>query len=119
MLISVVVSLLTWVTSEGRVLKSPEWISSGSTSLASRGLEFCEHNVENTAIALSQRLGAWEGCLGLPRDHGPSLPRNEGCVLGQVRVAGFPLFAVFAVSGRSSGGRVSGLGAWEVNRRSK
>ena len=30
--------------------ESPEWISSGRTSEASCGLEFYEHNVENTAI---------------------------------------------------------------------
>ena len=27
--------------------------------------------------ALSRGLGAWEGSLELPHDHGPSLPRNE------------------------------------------
>ena len=64
--------------------------------------------------AISQGLGAWEGGLELPHDHGPSLTRNEGRVLGYLRVAGFPLFTLLAVSER-----FSCLGAWKVNCHSR
>ena len=57
--------------------------------------------------AFSQGLGAWEGGLELPHDHGPSLSRNDGCVLGWLRVAGFPFFSVITVPERFSCGTVT------------
>ena len=109
--------------------KSPEWISSCSASETSLGCEVYDHNNECRAIEVigqdwssevvtlfNEELGAWEGSFELPHDHGPSLPRNEGCELGWLRVAGFSSSTVFAVSGRFSYGRVRGiLGAWKVN----
>ena len=32
-------------------------------------------------------LGAWVSSFELPSVHGPSLPRNEGCMFGLLRVA--------------------------------
>ena len=61
--------------------------------------EVFEHNSECPAVAglatrggdaLSRGLGAWANSFELPHGHGPSLPRNEGCILGQLRVAGSP-----------------------------
>ena len=43
---------------------------------------------------------------------------RDACV-GQLRVAGFPLFTVFAVWERFNCGSVRGLGAWNVNGHSK
>ena len=65
-------------------------------------MRVCEHNNEFWAIEvfgqdwssevvalfLSRGLGAWASSLELPHDDGPSLPRNEGCVLCELRVAG-------------------------------
>ena len=69
-----------------------------------------EHNNECRAVevigqelvkrgggALSRGLGAREGSFELPHGNGHSLPRSEGCVLGELRVAGFFLFTVFTV----------------------
>ena len=75
--------------------------------------------VKRGGDALSQGLGAWKGSFVVQHDHGSYLPRNEGCVLGELRVAGFPWFNMFAVSGRFSSGRVRELGAWKVNCHSK
>ena len=47
--------------------------------------------------SLSRGLGPWASGIELPRGNGPSLPRNEGCVLGELRVAGLLPFTVIAV----------------------
>ena len=69
--------------------KSPEWIDSCSASETSLGCEVLEHNNECRAIEVIgqdrwrsfSRIGS-SGSFELPHDTGPSLPRNEGCVLG-------------------------------------
>ena len=82
---------------------SPEWFSLCSASETSVGREVYEHNNECRAIEVIRQdwssevvalfLEDWElGRVGIePHDHGPSLPRSEGCKLGQLRVAGFSL----------------------------
>ena len=95
-------------------------------SETSLGCEVQEDNNECQAIEVTGQgwstevvalfLEDWE--LELPHDHGPSLARNEGCVLGQLRVAGFTVFTVFAVSGSFSCG-MRGVGAWRVNCHSR
>ena len=90
---------------------SSEWISSCSASETALCCEVFEHNNECRAVevshwaglvkrgggALSRGLGAREGSFELPHGNGPSLPRSEGCVLGELIVAGFFLFTVFTV----------------------
>ena len=76
------------------------------------GHEVYERDTECQAIVLIGQdwssevvavyLEDWDGSLGLPHDHGPSLPRNEGPVLG-----GF------------SRRRLGGSGALKVNCQSK
>ena len=75
--------------------KSPEWIGSCTASETSLGCEVYEHNNEYRAVEVIGQdwscdvvalfLEDWElgrVALKLPHDHGPPLPRNEGCVLG-------------------------------------
>ena len=45
-------------------------------------------------------MGAKEGGLELPHHHGPPLSGTEGCVLGELGVAGFSLFNVLRLLGR-------------------
>ena len=90
-----------------------EWAGSEATS----SLEYHEHNVGNLAlevvgqnwssevISFLRRLGGWAGGIKLPLVNGPFMPRNEGCVLGELRVAGSPSFAVFRLAGWVHGGR--------------
>ena len=47
--------------------------------------------VKRGGCALSRGLGAWASSFELPHDHESSLPRNDGCMLGELRVAGFSL----------------------------
>ena len=82
-----------------RCPKSPIWSSPCSTSVTSGDEEEYGHNNECWAIevigldwsreVVALFLEDWE--LGLPHGNGPSLPRKEGCVLGELRVVGFPL----------------------------
>ena len=72
--------------------KSLEWISSCSASETSLVCDVHEHNNECLAVEVIGQdwssevvalfLEDWEGSFELPHDHGPSLPRNQGCVLG-------------------------------------
>ena len=55
----------------------------------------------------------------LPHGQGLSLPRNEGWMLGWLRVAGFSLLTLFPVLEKISRRRVGGSGAWKVNCHSK
>ena len=63
--------------------------------------------VKRGGSALSRGLEAPASGLELPHGSGPSLPRNEGRVLGELRVAGFPLFTVITVPERFSCGTVT------------
>ena len=101
---------------------SPEWISSCSVSETSCGGEEYEHNNECQATDVSGQ--GWSSevvalCLEdrasgreLPHGNGPSLPRNEGCVLSELRVSGFPLFTVIMVLERFSCGSVTAAKAF-------
>ena len=82
--------------------KSQEWISSCSVSETSLG---CKRG----GSALSRGLGAWASSFELPHDHGSSLPRNEGCMLGSLRSLGSPWSAVAANKPFSQGGRAATL----------
>ena len=59
--------------------------------------EHYEHNVDNVAFEVfgqdwsSGGLGGSAGGIELPQGNGLSLPRNEGCVLGELREVGSPL----------------------------
>ena len=91
------------------------WNSNGVEWAGSEGTSSYEHNVGNLALEVFgqiwssevislflERFGrSGEVALMLPRVNGPSLPRNEGCVWGEPRVAAFFSFTVFRVPGRN------------------
>ena len=92
--------------------------SSGSESTL--GSEVYEHNNEYQAIDVIGQDWSSVVVATLTRGLGASsLPRNEGCMLGQLRVAGFSLFTVFTVLGRFSRRRVGGSGALKGKCHSK
>ena len=85
-----------------------EWAGSEGTS----SLEHHEHNVGTLALEVvgqswssevislfleDLEVGRVASSCHLSMD---LMPRNEGCVLGELRVAGFPSFTVFRVPGR-------------------
>ena len=94
--------------------KSPVWGSNAVELGGNEGtssLQFYEHNVGNLALevhgqnrsseVISLSLEDWEvGGIKLPVFNGHFVPRNEGCVLEELRVAGFTTFTVFIVPGR-------------------
>ena len=106
--------------------KSPGWSSGGFDWAGSEGtysFEDYEHNVDNLALeVVGQKLSGevvslfsedWElgtGGTKLARGNGPSLPRNEGCLLGELKVAELTSFAVFTVPEPLSCGIVAAKG---------
>ena len=83
----------------------------GSQDTSSVG--YYEHNVDNLAIevvgqswsseVISFFLEDWESRAGgtePPFVYGPLVPRNEGCVQGELRVSGFSSFTVVGVAGK-------------------
>ena len=77
----------------------PVWSSGGDDWEGSEGtssFDNYEHNVDNAALA---------GGIDLPHGNGPFMPRNEGCVLGELAVP--TSFAVFTVPEHLSCGIVS------------
>ena len=77
-------------------------------------MEYYEHNVDNLAIeivrseVISLFLEDWEvGWHKLPLVNGPFVPRNEGCVKGELGVSGFSSLLVFGVPKKFSGGIVT------------
>ena len=100
------------------VQKSPNWSSPFSASVrpplavrcmgttTSAGPRWAGF-VKRGGSALSRGLEAPASGLELPHGNGPSLPRNEGRVLGELRVAGFPLFTVITVPERFRGRAVT------------
>ena len=73
-------------------------------------MEYYERNVDNLAIevkwqnwsseVVSLFLEDWavgRVAFKVPLVHGPFVPRNEGCVQGEVRVSGLSSFLVFGV----------------------
>ena len=62
-----------------------------STTTSAGPLKSSGGLVKRGGSALSRRVGAWASSFELPHDHGSSLPRNGGCMLGKLSVAGFSL----------------------------
>ena len=73
-------------------------------------MEYHEHNVDNVAIEVAGQnwssevdlsypggLAGRAGGIKLPLVGGPFVPRNEGCVQGELRVSRFPSLLVFGV----------------------
>ena len=63
--------------------------------------------VKSSDLSFPGRLGGWAGGTKLPPVSGPCVPRNEGCVQGELRVSGVSSLLVFGVPKKLSGGIVT------------
>ena len=99
--------------------KSPVWSGDGFEGKRSGDTsseEYYEHKFDNLAVGVVRQnwssqvislfLEDWEVgrvvLIKLPLANGPFVPRNEGCVLGELRVSGFSSLLVIGVPGTSS-----------------
>ena len=95
------------------VWSSKEWAGSEDASF----LEYYEHNVENLAVEgvgqnwssevislFLEDLEVGRAALNCHWSIGPAVPRNEGCVYGELRVAVFSSITVFRVPEKFSCG---------------
>ena len=55
------------------------------------------------SLSFPRGLGGRTGGIKVPLVNGPFVPRNEGCVQGEVRVSGLSSFLVFGVPTKLSG----------------
>ena len=99
--------------------KSPVWNDDGLEEEGGENVSsvrYCEHTVDNLAIELvgqhwtseviSLFLEDWEvgrGGMKLPLVNGTFCAKNEGCVLGELRVDGYPRSLFFAPKNLSGG----------------
>ena len=69
-----------------------------STALKGKEVRVLGQDWSSEVVSLFPRgLGARTGGIELPHGNGPSMSRNEGCVLGELKVAGLTFFTVFTV----------------------